>query len=297
MQIVTANGTQIRGDLIKQAALRYDLAPVPSTFEAIIRVDDDLSRQLADGSLVNVNGDDYQIIKPEKGSGRESQGNNSTDTIQITALLNACAPIAFVRRNAIIKENVLLTEIYRAAGAAIRPVVGDFRTDRFTCMVGQTPSFPIANLLQEEGGVVRWKKSALSFFRVSDLFNQTPALILPDNATENIKSGFLERHEIPWFYSTAPDGSLVYGNQTKARTAVFVPRKNRQQLFNLSRCLVQRKISKIEFNEGLFAGDLIAYQGAASLVIVTAAHVFQSNTDGSGGNQYTKLWLSAMGGG
>jgi hypothetical protein len=63
----------------------------------------------------------------------------------------------------------------------------------------------------------------------------------------------------------------------------------------MSRCLVQRKIiPKLAYNDGLRAGDLIEFIGANPLAIVTAAHVFQSGTDGSGSNQYTKLWLSGL---
>jgi hypothetical protein len=92
----------------------------------------------------------------------------------------------------------------------------------------------------------------------------------------------------------ADDGAVIYGNREKARSARFVPGKNQQQLINMSRCLVQRKVSKIAFNPGIRAGDLMAIAGSASLAVVTAAHVFQSGTDGSGSNQYTKLWMSAI---
>ncbi|MGZ8220072.1 MAG: hypothetical protein ACXWT0_00340 [Methylobacter sp.] len=294
MNITTANGKQLRGDLIKSAVTRYDLAPVPSTFEGEFRVDDDLRKQFAEGQIINVNGDDYRIIKPVGGSGRESQGQRDTSAMHIIALLDACHPVTFVRQKAIIKENALLTEIYRAAGASIKPVDGDFKTGRFVCMVGETPSFHIARVLQEEGGVVRWKSGKLQFFRLADLFKQNPFMSLPDNASEDSKSDFLSRHEIPSFYSLADDGSVVYGNRAKARSARFVPGKNQQQLINMSRCLVQRKVAKISFNAGLRAGDLIDISGSSPLAVVTAAHVFQSGTDGSGSDQYTKVWMSAI---
>jgi hypothetical protein len=294
MNIVTANGKQLRGDLIKSAITRYDLAPVPSTFEGEFRIDDDLRKQFAEGQIITVNGDNYRIIKPVGGSGRESQGQHGTGAMHVIALLDACHAVTFVRQKAIIKENALLTEIYRAAGASIKPVDGDFKAGRFVCMVGETPSFHIARVLQEEGGVVRWKSGKLQFLRLADLFKQKPFMTLPDNASENAKSDFLSRHEIPSFYSLADDGAVIYGNREKARSARFVPGKNQQQLINMSRCLVQRKVSKIAFNPGIRAGDLMAIAGSASLAVVTAAHVFQSGTDGSGSNQYTKLWMSAI---
>lgn len=294
MQIITEKGHQIRGDIIKSAVLRHDLAPVPTTFEGEIRVDENLRKQLDEGKKITVNGDKYHIIKPVGGSGRESQGQRDTAVLHITGFLDACHPITFVRQKAIIKNNALLTEIYRASGATIKPVDGDFKADRFVCMVGETPSFHITRVLQEEGGVVRWKGGKLIFSRLADLFKQKPVITLPDNANEDIRSDFLGRHEIPSFYSIAPDGSVIFGNREKARSARFVLRKNQQQLINMSRCLVQRKIVKTAYNPGILAGDLISFSGSKSLVVVTAAHVFESGTDGSGSNQYSKLWLSAL---
>jgi len=284
----------LRGDIIKSAVVRYDLSPVPATLEAEIRVDDELRGQLAEGKVINANGDDFRIIKPVGTAGQESQGKHDMAYLHITALLDSCHPIAFVRQRAIIKENAVLADIYRAAGATINGVDGDFKVDRFNCMVGETPSFHIAMLLQDEGGVVCWKSGKLKFLRLADLFKQKPTLELPDNASENIVSGFLERHEIPSFYSIDQNGLVIYGNREKARSAKFAPGKNLQQLQNMSKCLVQRKVSKLDYRPALRAGDLINYLGSAPLAIVTSAHVFQAGTDGGGEKQYTKLWLSGM---
>jgi hypothetical protein len=215
--------------------------------------------------------------------------------VKITALLDACHPVAFVRQQSIIKENASLAEIYRATGATLKAIDADFAVPRFSCFVGQVPSFHIARALQEEGGVVRWKSGKMTFFRLPDLFKQKPIMTLPDNASENITSGFLERHEVPFFYSLADDGSFVYGNRNKSRTARFVPFKNALRLQNMTRCLVTRKVSKISYAGQLAAGDLISIAGADPLVIVTAAHAFFSGTDGSGSNQYSRLWLANLG--
>ncbi len=294
MQLTLANGKPIRGDAIKSAIIRYDLAPVPATLEAEIRVDDELRKQLGEGKIINADGDNFRIIKPVGVTGRESQGTHDMSILHITCLLDSCAQVAFVRQRAIIKENSVLTDIYRASGATIKTVDNDFYAGVFTCMVGETPSFHIARLLQDEGGVVRWRNGKLQFFRLADLFKQKTMLDLPNLANEDIVSGFLERHEIPSFYSIAPDGSIIYGNRLKARSARFAPGKNLQQLQNMSRCLVQRKVSKISYNPTLRAGDLINFIGAKPLAIVTAAHVYQSGANGGAMQQYTKLWLSGM---
>lgn len=295
MILTLSNGKPLRGDIIKSAILRYDMSPVPATLEAEIRIDDDLRKLLGEGKIINCNGNDFRIIKPVSASGREAQGQHDSSVLHITALLDVCHPVTFVRQRAIIKENVVLSEIYRATGATLKAVDGDFKVNRFNCMVGGVPSFHIASLLQEEGGVVFWKSGKLKFVSLPDLFKQKTVMSLSDNASENIVSGFLERHEIPSFYSLSATGEVVHGNRDKARSSKFVPGKNQQQLINMSRCLVQRKvIPKLAYNDKLFAGDLIEFIGKSQLVIVTAAHVFQSGTDGSGSNQYTKLWLGGL---
>ncbi|MCK9394240.1 MAG: hypothetical protein M0Q44_01450 [Methylobacter sp.] len=295
MHLTLSNGKPIRGDLIKLVVLRYDMSPVPATLEAEIRVDDELRKLLADGKTINCNGDDFHIVKPAAPSGNIAQGQHDMGFLRITALLNACHAVTFVRQRAIIKENVVLSQIYRASGATLRGVDGDFKVDRFNCMVGGTPSFKIAQLLQEEGGIVCWKGGKLKFMRLPDLFKQKPVLSMPDNASENIISGFLERHEIPSFHSLSPTGEIVHGNRDKARSSRFVPHKNEQQLINMSRCLVQRKIiPRMDYNDKIYAGDVIEFIGAQPLVVVTAAHVFCSGTDGGGSQQYTKLWLSGL---
>lgn len=295
MILTTSNGKSLRGDIIKQAVLRYDMSPVPGTLEAEIRVDDELRKLLADGKTINCNGNDFHIVKPAGPKGRELQGRHSSDILHITALLDACHAVTFVRQRAIIKENVVLSEIYRAAGATLKAVDGDFKVGRFNCMVGGTPSFKISQLLQEEGGIVCWKGGKLKFVRLPDLFKQKPVMSLPDNASENVVSGFLERHEIPSFHSISPTGEIIHGNQDKARSSRFVPHKNQMQLINMSRCLVQRKIiPRLAYNDELHAGELIEFIGAKPLTIVTAAHVFQGGIDGSGSTQYSKLWLSGL---
>ena len=295
MQIMLSNGTTLRGDLINKIVYRSDMSPVPATIEAEIRVDDSIRPLLGDKGIINVNGDDFIIVKPESASGRESQGDHPRDAVRITCFLAATAPAAYMQPNAIIKENCLLTEVYKAAGASIRAVTGDFRAYAYTCLAGGKPSEGITQMLQEEGGIVRWKAGKLWFFRVGDLFNQTPALTLPDNATDNVQSQLKEHDEIPTFFSFDPTGAAIYGDQSGARRRIYTPRKNQQQLYNMTRVLVRRKVSKINYNEALCAGDIIAYQGTAPLVIVTAAHVFTNSADGGASVQYSKLWLSAVG--
>lgn len=293
MILTLPNGKQLRGDLVKSSVLRSDLAPVPVTLEAEIRVDDDLARMLAEGAvLVTGAGDGLRIVKSVRAVERATEGARESSVVRITAMLDACHGVAFVRGRAIIKENASLAAIYRAAGASIRAVDADFPVPRFTCLAGSTPSFHIARILQEEGGVVRWKGGRLEFMRLSAIFRQKAAGNLPSNASDDLESGFLERHEIPSFFSLAPDGSFMRGDVSAPRDVRFAPFTNVLRLRNMTQCLVQRKVMKIDYAAQLCAGDLVEFVGGKPLCIITAAHVFENGEDGN--SQYTRLWLGAI---
>lgn len=296
MILFLADGKQIRGDLIKSAVLRSDLAPMPMTLEADIRSgDNDMDKRLAEGQLLSIgSGDALHIVKSIRVAGRSTQGTREMAGFRITALLKSCLGAAYVRSRAIIKESASLSAIYKAAGATIKAVDADFPVPRFYCPVGETPTFHIARVLQEEGGVVRWKSGRLQFVRLPDLFKQSPVKTLPDNASDDVDGGFLERHEVPWFFSLDAAGAAVFGNRKKPRTVRYAPFKDTQRLRNMTRCLVHRKTVRIDYDGRIGAGDLIAFAGGEKLAVVTAAHVFGSGTDGGASDTYTRLWLGAL---
>jgi len=295
--LILSSGQQIRGDLIKSAVLRSDLAPVPLTLEADIRGgDDSMDKLLAEGQTLSISsGDALHIVKSVRVAERASQGVREMAGVRITALLASCLGVAYVRSRAIIKENAALSSIYRAAGATIRAVEADFPVPRFYCPVGATPTFHIARVLQDEGGVVRWRSGRLQFVRIPDLFKQQPVITLPSNAALEVDGGFLVRHEVPWFFSLDASGAAVFGNQDKPRAVLYAPFRDAQRLRNMTRCLVHRKTMRINYDGRIGAGDLIAFAGGEKLTVVTAAHVFGSGTDDGGtSDTYTRLWLGAM---
>jgi len=296
MNVTLENGKPVRGDLIKSVVMRSDATPIPSTVEAEIRVDADMRKQLAEGKKIYVgkDGDAYRIINDPYSAGGYYQGGHDMGAVKLIGLLDCCCAVSFIRSTAIIKERATLSQIYRACGATIKAVDADFPVPRFVCPIGQPPTFPIALALQEAGGIVRWKSGRLKYFRLADLFTQKTVMSIRSESAEDVGSGFSERHEIPCFYSVDDAGQIIFGNRDKARTARFVPGKNIQQLRNMTRCLVLRKIAQVDFMPTIAAGDLIDVVGGAPLAVVTAAHVYQSGTDGSGSNQYSKLWLSSL---
>lgn len=290
--IIVTNGKQIRGDLILRAVLRYDLAPIPATFEGVIRVDDSLSKSLAESKIIEVRGDKFYIVKAQTKNARSVQGGQELKAVHITAYLDNVHQTSFVLKKPILKEKITLQEIYKATGATLKTIANDISVRKFYCYAGQYPTKDIASTLQSEGGIVRWKDGKMEFNRVQDLFKGKAVMTLADNALTSLDAGFLERHAIPTYYSIDDKGAFVYGNRDKTRSMVYVPDKDERQLINMSRVLVQRKTAKLAFDCRLCAGDLIDIQGGKPLAIMTAAHVFEGT--GVGNQQYTKLWLCGL---
>jgi len=296
MILFLADGNQIRGDLIASARLRSDLAPIPMSLELDIRAgDESIERQLAQDQLLSTAaGDKFRIVKSAKVQSKDVQGERLMAVMRVTALLDACHGIAFVRSRAIIKEQASLAVIYRAGGATVKTIDADFPVPRFYCPVGDTPTFQIARVLQEEGGVVRWKDGRLGFVRLPDLFKQQPVSTVAHNAADDVESGFLERHEVPWFFSLDDAAGFVFGNRDKPRTVQFAPFQNEQRLRNMSRCLIRRKVVKVPLNMKAGAGELVEFADGAKLVVMTAAHVWENTGDTGAGQNYTRLWLGEL---
>lgn len=291
------NGQQIRGSAIREAVLRSDCSPIPLTLELELRAGEATYEKFAqEGRTLRAGtGDEFHIVKSERVSSRETQGDFERSSIRVVALLKACLPIAYVRQRAIIKERAALSAIYRAAGSTIRSVDADFPVPRFYCPIGETPSYHIARILQEEGGIVRWKNHRLQFLRLPDIFRQSPALTVPESNTVAIDGGFLERHEVPWAFSLDESAGFVFGNRSKARSVRFAPFQNAQRLRNLTRTLVQRKTINTTLNFSIAAGDVAEVIGSGRFAIVTAAHVFRSGgMDGEEPATYTRLWLASL---
>jgi hypothetical protein len=291
---LVANGTQIRSDFIMSMTQRSDLVPIPKTLEATIRYDDKIAPFLAAGQVVTTGLDkaDYRIVMSVPAFSKDQQGGRPMAAISISAYLDKCAAIGARRRTAVVKENATLSDIYSACGATAR-VDSDFPVSRFTCLTGNIPSVGIARILQEEGGAIYWTGKSLKFARLTDLVNGPVVSQVSANTTTTLESAFLESHEIPWFYSTDQNGAAVLGDNATARTAMYAPRKDARVLNNMTRCLVLRRTMKSMYREDIGAGAVFQVDGVPH-VVVTAAHVYSTGTDGSPDTTYSKFWLGTL---
>lgn len=292
------NGTPLKGDLVFRSIIRNDLSPVPVTLELTLNEGaEDFAKNFEEGKIITAaNGDKFSIVKSERLSIPEAKSDRPASGIRVTAMLDQCSSIAFVRDRAVIKEKATLQEIYTACGAKIRSVDSDFPVPRFTCLVGETPSFQISRVLQESGGVVRWKNRKLQFFRLQDLFRQKPVLALQKLGNKERATEFIERHSIPTFFSLNESGGFTWGNTAKPRIRRFSPFKDEISLKNMGKCLIQTMSSETALNEKICAGDLVTVAGIGDFAVITAAHVFQPGADSGEGTmkELTKLWLGRI---
>ncbi|MGH8424210.1 MAG: hypothetical protein ACRER3_17945 [Pseudomonas fluorescens] len=270
------------------------MAPVPVTLEATIRVDSDSRQHFVVGSIINTySGYELEIIKSKSSGSGNVQGGQQAEFTTFIAVLRCVREITYVKTRAIIKANVALSEVYRSTGAKLKGIQGDFPVSRFVCLAGEVPSYHIARALQEGGGVVRWKNGRLEFMPLRGLFAQKPSTTI-SGATEDVQSGFLERHEIPFFYSLDADGAFVYGNRAKERSARFQPGISEMALRNMTSCLVLTKTAQVKYDEKLAAGDIAEIPGSDPLVIMTGATLFAAGVDGDPPEQSTQLWLGRL---
>ncbi len=297
MTFTLENGTVLRSDFIISFIIRNDLAPIPESLEAKIRADNDVIAALKDDSTIeSSSGHIYRVIKSEVAKSTMSQGARQIGYISIIAILEDYHMLSFVRDNgrAVGKENASLSVCYRACGAAIRDISGDFSVPRFNCFVGDTPTFAIARILQESGGVVRIKNNKLSFISLRE-FNDLPVnKIASQSVSDAISSVLISQHEVPNFISINNDATLIKTTSKTARTVDFSPHKNSIMLGNMTRHLVLVQKSRLPLSLKICAGDVVSFDGLKKLIVMTAVHTFISGSDGQNQQSYTLLWLGEV---
>ena len=296
MQVALEDGTLLRGDFVLRAVQRFDLTPIPSTLELILRVDDSLGDRVADGSVIlaGTSQDRYRVVKMRRATSEWVQGQDkAAEVLEVTAILDGLTALALPLPRAVVKEQRSMGEVYRSCGAAVRVTV-DVPTWRFTAYAGQFPTYGIAQLMQEEALAPVWNPNkSLSFLRLPDLFAGLPVESIAADTTRAVESPFLERHEIPTALATMPDGSVALGRRDLPRRVVHVPRAPARVLENMTRSLLVRRTVTGGFAGHIRAGDGFDVAGVRH-VVTTAAHLWQNGSDGGSVNQSSQLWLAIL---
>lgn len=284
----------LRSDLIVRAVLRSDLTPMPQTVEMELR--DTLDTEpIVNGSKVKVGREEaeFLIIKNAPGgdSGR-TQGDRPVKTRKLVGLLASCAAITQRTQRSIVRYGASLGEIYRACGAQVT-IDQDFTVGVFACFKGMTPSFEIAKALQEEAGALVMADGKVAFRRLAEMLDQDPAVTLREDSTQGVDSEFLERHKVPFAFSTDPTGALISTRAEVGRGVMYRPRADTRILNNLSTALILRRKARSDFAPHMMAGMRVDIAGRP-FAVITAVHVADGGADGGGGEQYTQLWLGEV---
>lgn len=292
---LAANGQQqLPGDLMVSWVLRSDLAPVPRTVEITMQDKNGLMDRLTEGASLWTGREmlEYQIVKITKDKPVAIvQGSDQMSVFSVTALLASCAQVSYRRDRAVVRENASIGELYRSCGAKAA-IAEDIQIKRFACYAGQVPSFHLAQCMQEESAVLVYRDGRLAISRIAALLKQDPKdAIGQTDSTDLIESEYLQRHEIPSFFSLDEAGEFVMGDQSLARAVMYMPRSEERTLRNATRALVTKRLIDSDLAQQLNAGDVIEVKGE-KMVIITAAHAME-NVHGRT-QSFSKFWCGVQ---
>ncbi len=263
-------------DIIIQWVLRSDLAPIPRTVEFIVTNKNGVDEIFFEGARFATGYENfvYRVLKVVKGNPTAYiQDDSPMQTFTVYAVLDSVAGVCMVRDKAVIAQTTTLGQMYRACGSDSRlNIDNDIEIDSFCCFVGGTPTYEIAKALQETSTQIVIKGNRLVTMKLSDMLKQEPIDVIGQfDTTGNIDSEFLERHEVPSFFSIDENGEYVGGNLDKTRQVSFIPRKSENVLNDMSRVLIVRKIIDSDYAANVNAGMVIRVM-ERNYLIITAAH-------------------------
>lgn len=296
MIVTLSDGKVLRGDLTPAIIKRTDLVAIPSTVELLVRADKEMSPLIEEGQVISVGNEKakYKIILNNRIQQDNSpRGNPDYSFVKLIGILDSCHQIAFLRERAVIEDRTSLASAYRACGAKIK-VGKDIKINRFTCLIGQTPSFSIQKAMQLAAATIVWDGiDKIDFVRLRDLFKQKPKKVLENDFTQDYQSSFFERHEAPRHYANTGDGSIIQAQNKKGgRAAYFELNADKEELNNLGTYLLQKKVLTLGLSADVNAGDIIRVRDK-DFVVITAAHAF-SQVDSGSGSQMSRFWLGEL---
>lgn len=289
------DNAELRGDIVPFIVIRSDLMAMPSTIECLIRANEDIFPYIQEGKTIAVAHPEtkYRIIfSMKKSDGILHQGNPDYQLFKIIGVLESCYPLTKLAEKAVNKENTSMAVAFRASGAKIA-VGADVKVDKFTCLIGEYPTYGLMRALARSACVPVWDgKNKLTFTRLRDLFEKAPREILHQDTTQTIQSEFLERHETPAYYSNTASGGISQGSATTGRKSDYEMFANEQTLNNLSLYLVNRKIWTTKLTPNILAGDIIEIE-KEKFVVITAVHAMGKAGTGTE-SQLSRFWLGTL---
>lgn len=292
MNIQLEDGSNVGGGNLISAIYRTDLVPVPVTLEIVVKADDRLHALLVIGKpLLTPKGVPLVIVKSQVINEQSIKAGKRIAAIHIIAVMAGCEALLGVTSKATSLDNTTFNEVYRALGAKTR-IKRDIKLSSFICLKGQMPTKPIALALQKEGAVIANTEQGLSVIRLNELMTGE-AIMFDKSAVQWIENPNIIRHGNINYLSIDDNGSEILGSVRAERSIQYYPRADNRELQNLRRILITKATITRQLDERLDAGKLIEVDGKR-LVVLTAAHRYESGALGGPSVMATKAWLAQI---
>lgn len=244
------------------------------------------------GAVVLANGYPLRLMKVQAIQTQTVRDGRKIGGMACVAVLSGGHLLIEPSKKAVILRDTAIGSAIRACGFVGR-IVSDVPTSEFVCLRGQMPSMPIAQMLQKEAAVM-WYDNGLVVRRIDEALKAEPVLRLDDSAIATLQNPTVERHSRSAYVSINDDGASVEGaNTTDSRPVGYMPRYSERQLLNLEKVLVRRATILRPFDMRLQAGGVVLI-GDKRLMILTAAHRYDTGAMGGASVAASKLWLASL---
>ncbi|EGK11735.1 hypothetical protein HMPREF9373_1691 [Psychrobacter sp. 1501(2011)] len=296
VKIVLSDGSTIGGGDLISAIYRTDLVPVPVSLELVVKATDELRELLKIGDkLIAGEGTSLTIVKSQHINMQAVKAGKRVGGLIIIAVLSGCEPLLSVASRATSLNNTSFNEVYRSLGAKIR-LENDIKLNQFICLKGQLPTKRIAIALQKEAAVSLYRDGGMSVVRINDLF-KGEAAVYDRSALQWIDSPHVLSHGNTNFLSIDDNGSDILGAPFSNKQVGYYPRADARELQNLRRILVTRAKMVRQLDDQITAGRLITIDDGLSqdnLVVLTAAHRYDTGALGGRPIMATQAWLAQL---
>lgn len=292
MNIQLEDGSTLGGSELINTIYRTDLVPVPVTLEVVVKASDKIKPLLTTGrQLTTPKGVPLVIVKSQIINESSVKAGRRISAIHVVAIMAGCEALIGVTKKATSLENTSFNEIYRALGAKLR-IKQDIKVSRFVCLKGQLPTAPIAIALQKEAAVMCHTDKGMSIIRLNELMNGD-GILFDKSALQWVENPNAIRHSNTNYLSIDDDGSTILGSAHAERSIRYYPRADNRELQNLRRILITKATITRQLDDRLDAGKLIDVDGQ-KLVILTAAHRYDTGALGGQAVTATKAWLARV---
>lgn len=296
MKLTLSDGSVISGGDLISAIYRTDLVPVPVSLELVVKATDQLRPLLKIGDkIIAADATSLTIVKSQHINMQLAKAGNRVGGLMIIAVLSGCEPLLSVAIRATSLNNTSFNEVYRALGAKIR-LKGDIKLNQFICLKGQLPTKRIAIALQKEASVTAYQGGNMSVVRVNDLFKGQAAMY-DKSALQWIDNPHILTHGNTNYLSIDDNGSDIVGTPFENKQIGYYPRADARELQNLRRILVTRAKMVRQLDDQIMAGNLIGVNDGTkteNLVVLTAAHRYDTGALGGRPIMATQAWLAQL---